>query len=867
MSTRYLDDGTKVVQTGAWSGGPGCHGGCGVELYIKDGKLMKVEGDESHPFLQGRLCPRALALTQYAYHPNRLQYPLRRMGARGEGKWARISWDEALDEVEYKMRKIKEEYGPEAMVFGQGTGRDAGGSLIFLAYAYGSPNWTLFGLSGIACFTPRLAAMNMVAGDIQFEDAAQCSPERYDDPEFKVPELMIIWGRGTRGSQCADHYYSSHFVIDLMKRGTKIIVVDPRQTWMSTRAELWCQLRPGTDAAFALGMMNVIINEDLYDHEFVEKWTYGFDELRERVQEYSPEKVSEITWVPAEDIVKCARMYAKAKPASIRWGQPLDSNMNSIGTIQALNCLWAITGNLDVPGGEIIARPPYKVTIYPYSTWETVQLYGQEFVDTMNKKRIGCHEYPLVKNFRSWAISDDVLRQMETQKPYPIRGLYLYTNNFMACTAQDPRRYYEAVKKLDFNVVADCFMTPTAQAIGDIILPGTTFAEKDSVFTTGVPLNAIHKQIQVAECRGHWDVAFELAKRLNPQSVPWPTLRDLFTDRISVCGKTFDELAESPWALAPKDHESGCSGYYRHEKGLLRPNGEPGFNTPTGKVELHSTLLEKYGADPLPHHEEPIESPISTPELYKEYPFIMITGRRMPTMFHSEHRQIPWLRQFEQEPECQMNPKSAEKLGLSDGQWVWIEGVRGKVKRKLKLTPVVHENIIMCPHAWWLPETEGKAPNLYGVWDINVNQLIPTGMNHPETGYGGAPTKTMLAKVYPLGENDAIPTENAKVNKLDFSDLYDLVPETTDYNDPEYLGDKPTEFADRKAWDQPWNIPQYSFKKKPETGFEVKHPEMDDIVAHIREFKARYGKEWQADNYEREDPVEPNTPWGDRYEG
>ena len=214
-----------------------------------------------------------------------------------------------------------------------------------------------------------------------------------------------------------------------------------------------------------------------------------------------------------------------------------------------------------------------------------------------------------------------------------------------------------------------------------------------------------------------------------------------------------------------------------------------------------------------------------------------------------------------------MNPKSAAKLGLNDGQWVWIEGVRGKVKRKLKLTPVVHEKIIMVPHAWWLPETEGKAPNLYGVWDINVNQLIPTGMNHPETGYGGAPTKTMLAKVYPLGENDAIPTENTKVNKLDFSDLYDVVPETTDYNDPEYLGDKPTEFADSRAWDQPWNIPQYSFKKKPETGFEVKHPELDDIVAHIREFKARYGKEWQADNYEREDPVEPNTPWGEKYEG
>ncbi|MCD7860900.1 MAG: molybdopterin-dependent oxidoreductase [Oscillospiraceae bacterium] len=833
-----LDKDVKVVKTGAWSGGPGCHGGCGVELFIKDGKLVKVEGDEQHPFLQGRLCPRALALTQYAYHPNRLQYPLRRVGARGENKWARITWKEALDEIEYKFDKIRKEDGAESMVFGQGTGRDAGGSLIFLAYAYGSPNWTLFGLSGIACFTPRLAAMNMVAGDIQFEDAAQCFPDRYNDPDFKVPELMIIWGRGTRGSQCADHYYSSHFVIDLMKRGTKFIVVDPRQTWMSTHAEKWLQIRPGTDCALAMGMLNVIINEELYDKEFVEKWTYGFDELKKRVQEYPPEKVAEITWAKAEDIVAAARMYAKAKPASIRWGQPLDSNANSIGTIQALNCLWAITGNLDVPGGEIIARPPYKVTIYPYSTWETVQLYGQEFVDMMNQKRIGCDKYPLVKNFRSWAISDDVLEQMETQKPYPIRGLYLYTNNFMACTAQDPRRYYEAVKKLDFNVVADCFMTPTCQAIADLVIPGTTFAEKDSVFTTGVPLNAIHKEIQVAECRSHWEVAFELAKHLNPQAVPWPTLKDLFDARIAVSGKTFDELCENTWDLAPKDHESGCSGYYRYEKGLLRNDKQPGFNTPTGKVELYSTLLEKYGADPLPHHEEPMESPLSTPEVYEEYPLILITGRRMATMFHSEHRQIPWLRQFEEEPIVELNPKTAEKYGLTDGEWVWIEGVRGKCKRKLRCTPVIHEKIAMAPHAWWLPETDGAAPNLYGVWDINVNQLIPTGHNHPLTGYGGAPTKTMLCKIYPLGSNDAIPTEHTQVNRLDFSDLYNVVsPE--DMAVPGYCGDKPTEFATESSWNIPQNTPVYSFRQ-PQDNMEVKHAELSEIYEHIHEFKAEF---------------------------
>lgn len=739
----------QIIKNGAWSGGPGCHGGCGVKLFVQNGRLVKIEGDEDHPFLQGRLCPRALALTQYAYHPDRLKHPLKRVGERGEGKWQRISWDEALDTCEQRLRDIRDRYGPEAMVFGQGTGRDAGGPLIFLAYAYGSPNWTLFGLSGISCFTPRLAGMHMMSGDITFPDAAQFSPLRYEDPEWKAPEVMLHWARGIRGSQCTDHYFSGHWVVDLMKQGTKLISVDPRFTWAASRAELWLRLRPGTDGALALGLLHVIINENLFDREFVEKWTYGFDQLKERVQQYPPATVSEITWVPVDDIVKAARMYAKAKPASIRFGQPIDSNTEAIGTMQALNALWAITGNTDIPGGNVLCRPPFGVTIYPYSTQEVIQLYGEEFVANLNKKRIGADQFPLVKNFRAWALSDSVLEQMETGKPYPIKGLWLFTNNFLANTAQDPKRHYEAVRKLDFNVVMDTFMTPTAQAIADIVLPSTSMAEKDSVFTTGVILNAIHKEIQVGECRSGWEINFELAKRLNPEAVPWETLEQLFDERLERCGQTFKELSENTYSLAPKDHPSGSCGYRRYEKGLLRADGKPGFRTPSGKIELYSQNLEANGLDPLPGYIEPIESPVSTPEIYEKYPLIMITGRRLGTFYHSEHRQIPWLRQFEKEPYVEIHPDTAESEGIEDGQWVWIEGTMGRAKRKAKLTPVVHPKTIMAPHGWWLPEQEGHGPHFNGVWDINLSQLIPMG-RQGKSGFGGAPTKTMLCRIYPV---------------------------------------------------------------------------------------------------------------------
>ena len=749
------NDNVQVFKMGGWSPGPGCHGACGVEVYIKDGKFLKIEGDEDHPFLQGRLCPRMLALRQYIEHPDRLRHPLKRVGERGEGKWQRISWDEALDTCEQRMREIRDKYGAESMIFGQGTGRDSGGPIIFLAYAYGSPNWTLFGLSGIACFTPRLASMFQVHGDPTFPDAAQFFPQRYNDPEWVAPKVMISWARNLAGSQCTDHYFSGHFVVDMMKRGTKLIVVDPVNSWEASRAELWLRIRPGADGALALGMLNVIINEGLYDKEFVEKWAFGFDKLKERVQEYPLDLVEKITWVPKEKIAKAARMYATAKPAAIRFGQPLDSNAEAVATVHGLACLWTITGNLDVPGGNVITRPPYGVTIYPYSTEEVIQLYGKEFVDKMNEKRIGTDRYPLVKNFRSWALSDMVLEQMETGKPYPIKGIWLQTNNFVAGTAQDPRRHYEAVRKLDFNVVVDTFMTPTAQAIADIVLPAAALSEKDSVYSTGVPCNGIYKVATVDECRPDWEINFELAKRLTPTAVPWNNVRELLTHRLQITGNTFEELCQKSYVLAPKGHPSGTVPYRRHETGLLRADKKPGFRTSTGKVELYCTNFEKYGLDPLPFHAEPIESPISTPEIYEKYPLILMTGRRVGVMFHSEHRQIPWLREINPDPTIEIHPDTAKKYGIEDGNWVLIEGTYGKAKRKAKLTPIIHPQIVQAQHGWWLPETEGAGPNFYHIWDINVNQLIPMG--HPsKSGFGGAFTKTMLCRISKVKEGEEV---------------------------------------------------------------------------------------------------------------
>jgi anaerobic selenocysteine-containing dehydrogenase len=744
----------QVYNMGLWSPGPGCHGGCGAKVFIKDGKFQKVEGDENHPYHQGRLCPRALALRQYIHHPDRLRYPMKRAGERGEGKWQRISWDEALDTCESRMRDIRDKYGAESMIFGQGTGRDSGGPIIFLAYAFGSPNWTLFGLSGIACFTPRLASCFQVMGDMTFPDAAQFFPDRYNDPDWKCPEVIVSWARNLQGSQCADHYFSGHYVIDMMKRGAKLIVIDPVNGWEASRAELWLRVRPGADGALALGMIKVIIDENLYDKEFVDKWTFGFDHLKAHVGKLTLDEIEQITWVPRDKIIKAARMYANAKPASMRFGQPLDSNAEAVATIHGLASLWALTGNIDNPGGNIITRPPHGVTVYPYSTEEVIQLYGQDFVNKMNQKRIGANKYPLVKNFRSWAMSDDVLEQMETGTPYPIKGLWCQTNNFIAGTAQDPRRHYEAVRKLEFNVVVDTFMTPTAQLIADIVLPAAAITEKDSAFTTGVPCNPIYKVATTDEARMDWEINFELARRLNPQAVPWPNVRALFDQRLSVTGHNFDSLTKAGYVMAPKGNAT--TPYNRHEKGLLRPDGKPGFRTPSGKFEFYSQKFEEYGLNPLPYHEEPIESPIKTPEIYKDYPLIMMTGRRVGVMFHSEHRQIPWLREINPDPTIELHPETAAEYGIKEGDWVLVEGTLGKAKRRAKITPVIHPKIVQCQHGWWIPEAKYSGDgNPYKVWDINVNQLIPMGHNS-KSGFGGAFTKTMLCRISRVKEGEEV---------------------------------------------------------------------------------------------------------------
>jgi anaerobic selenocysteine-containing dehydrogenase len=420
----------------------------------------------------------------------------------------------------------------------------------------------------------------------------------------------------------------------------------------------------------------------------------------------------------------------------------IDMEPESVAVAHAIICLWSITGNIDMPGGEVIARPSFGVTAYPYSSEELMALYGEEMVKKLTAKRIGADVYPMVKNFRGWAHPDIAIEQINTGIPYPIKALWIQTANVLGGQAARTRLHYEAMKKMDFIAVVDLFHNPTTMALADIVLPAATFPEKNSFRAWWAPLCVIGKRVQVGECKSDWEINFELAKRFNPDGLKkWNTVEDLFDDRMAPSGMTFNDLKERGGWVMPPDGPS--KPYRRHEKGLLRQDGKPGFNTASGKVELYSKTYESWKLDPLPHYAEPAQSPVSTPDLYKKYPLIMITGARSPLFFHSEHRNIPWLREKSKDPVVEIHPETAKKLGIYDGEWVYIKNDMGKVKRKALLTLQVKPGEIQTLHGWWLPELKGTEPDLYGLWDYQINQIIP-GPQFSKAGFGGGQYKTTL---------------------------------------------------------------------------------------------------------------------------
>ncbi len=696
-----------------------CHGVCGTLVHIKEGKVVKVTGDRDCPTSRGYICAKGRASVELLYHPDRLKFPLKQLGSKGENHWQRISWDEALDTIANKFSKIKDEFGAESIVGTQGTGRPYTALFQRFMNCLGAPNRT--GSIHI-CYHPRLAASRMTCGSFPVCD--------YYGFGGVFPRCVVVWGCNITESGASDGM-CGYPLNQTVKGGAGLIVIDPRKTGIAAKADHWVQLRPGTDDALALGMLHVIIKEGLYDNEFVTKWTIGFDELAERVESFSPERVADITWVPAETIRAVARMYATTKPACIQWGVGVDQNINSFQAIRAILLLSGITGNIDVPGGDVFWVPPAHVVLQSARLNPSIMLPGKVSPE-MRAKRIGVGKYKVFEQVHP----DDFLDAVLSDKPYSIKALFIMGSN-MLITRSEPLKTAEALKKIDFVVAVDLFMTPTTQ-LADIVLPSASWLETDDVtdFLTSWCVLTRQKVAQIGECRDPKQIMIDLAHRMGMENdFPWKNAGEYCDWVLKDSGVTFDELKE-------RGIITGEMRYRKYE--------EKGFATPSGKFELRCSTVESMGYDPLPSYVEPPESPFSTPELFKTFPLIITTGGRVQAFFCSEGRQIKSLRKLNPDPLVEINPATASALGIKEGDWVWIESLRGRIKQRARLTEGIHPDVVHAQYGWWFPEL---SPPEYGFKESNVNMLTG-GMPHdPHTG--SESWRSFLCRVYRTGDEQA----------------------------------------------------------------------------------------------------------------
>lgn len=681
-----------------------CYSGCGVLVHLTGGKATKVTGDPDSPVNKGTLCAKGLASLEYLCHPDRLKHPLRRVGERSAGKWRQISWDEALNVVADALIQAKDKYGAESVAFVQGAAKglqDSYGER--LANAFGTPN---FSTTGHVCFAPRAFASKITCGFNPLPD--------YEYP----PACVIVWGANMAETRIGEHEQT----VRALGRGTKLVVIDPRRTDLAAKARMWLQLRPGSDLALALGMVHVIINEGLFDKGFVDNWTVGFDELKIHIQDYSPERVEGITWLPAETIREAARFYATNKPAGIQWGNAIDQNVNSFQTARAISILRAITGNLGVPGGESqwSSLGLLEWTLPELVLWDKMPAEKWE-------RRVGA-EHKLVPLFHR-APPQSIVKAILQKDPYPIHTIFIQGANPLV-TFSNAQRTYKALNELDFLAVVDMFMTPTA-ALADIVLPVASYLEFDNIVAPPYyPIAQVQRKvIEIGECRSDYEIISGLAKKLGLESYFWSDTESFLDAILEPAGLTFGEFRRVGVI-------SGRKRYRSYEVN--------GFETPSGKVELYSSQLEEWEVDPLPTYYELPETPHSDPELAQEYPLIFTTWKSEPYR-HTGGRQIASLRGSHPEPVVVIHPETAGQLGIEEGDWVYIETRRGRIKQRATLSTDVDPRVIGADYAWWFPEKEGAS--LYGWAESNINIL--TDDEPPfNREVGSTNLRGILCKVY-----------------------------------------------------------------------------------------------------------------------
>lgn len=666
---------------------------CGVDCYVKDGRLLKVEGTPEHPYNKGNICAKGANIRDYVYRPDRIQTPLRRVGERGEGKFEPISWEEAYREISQRLLGVREEYGPDAVAFFSGYCKWYRPILQRLCYAFGSVN---FGTDDSTCNQAGVLAGMLTAG-------------AGGGPHFAQASTFLGW------AWCG--YYSNHLsvkhVMALKERGGKVIIIDSRVTPAAKNlADLFLHINAGTDGALALGMANLIIQEGWADQEFLQKYTFGYEEYAAYVAQFDLETTSRITGVPQEDIREAARLFATNGPACINQStSTLVHYVNGFQTFRAILSLSALTGNYDRPGGNVPNPPSYLHKPAGFKTRE------KEFVAQIRPegKRIAEGMFPIWDKYYDEFQAMDLARQIQEGTPYPVKAMLGMGMNFKMFPQTD--RLAEAVKTLDFFVDVDLFMTETAK-YADIVLPACSSVERSELkaYQGGFLAYTQPAIAPLYQSKSDVDILCELAGYLE--------LRDPWLEKgyeacmdyiIEGCGLTVEQLKASELPLKVPAAKPLNPGAYL----------EGGCRTPSGKFEFYSqgiaAIDPAYGLEPLPVYRPPLYDQDS-PEMAADYPFQLSTGTRIGTAIHSRLHESPWARSLRKEPLCELHFDDAATLGIGQGDEVELSSPCGSIRAKAKLTSKIKP---------------GHLQMLHGYSEANVNLLISTKHLDPYTGFPG----------------------------------------------------------------------------------------------------------------------------------
>jgi len=665
-------------------------------------------------------CPKGVTIPDVMYHPDRLLYPLKRIGRRGEGKWARIPWEEALSTIAEKLEAIQQAYGPAAVAVSCGSGQKHIGvqALAICKKMWPTPNthWGRY-----TCDTPDDMNNAVTFGDLITYEFG---------PDYAHSRCMVFWGSNPHVGTPAQ----TRDINRAIHNGANVIVIDPRPTPIARRADLWLRIRPGTDMALALAMQHVIIREELYDAEFVDKWCFGFKPLKRHVQDYSPEKAADITGLAVKDIVKAARIYAKNRPGCIyvRLGAG-GQQVTSTQTGRAISILIALCGNVDVPGGNLLYYRTFRDQLF----WHVYDMgKGIKGPGAVEEMRFGAKDYPLMHH----EAVCDMPQMVEGMANGQVKALWCVADNLVVAE-MDSRKIWQAMRdSVEFTFVSDFFMTPTAE-LADIVLPAAFYTEIDTLAGEYLyPATHIMASAKLVEppgdCRDDREVAIEIAKRLGRDVSPWETVKDFLNWRLRYLGVTFDQVCRMPDSQITLPRE-----FRRFEC------SDPAFNTVSGKIELYSSVFASIGVDPLPVYREPPEGPKSTPGLYNEFPLIY-THYRLWSYMHSEGRQIARQRELIPEAYLEMNPNTGLRYGLCEGQWVYLETPqsqgRDRIRFKVRFLADMHPDVVAGPHAWWFPEKPGPD---HGCFESNINTLLRHDAPHDPV-VGNVQCRAILCRIY-----------------------------------------------------------------------------------------------------------------------